>query len=250
MVGDWGGANFHRICSWLTQEFCDRSGPGSRTTIASLRDGGMDAIFQVARGKADLAIATPAGIMGRAAAGCTPFPEALPQLRALATLPQNDRMVLALHPRCAIDSFESLRKSKPAIRLATSINDGTNFIGFVADRFLEAHGLSEDIICAWGGSVIRAQRPEQCVALIESGRADALLQEAIMTPWWSNLVEGGHLKPIPAERDALEKLQNSIGLSTNVLPAGFWTTLETDLPALDFSDFVVHAIIHLVDPVG
>jgi hypothetical protein len=40
-IGDWGSANFHRICSWLTQEFCDRTGPQSRTLIWNLRDGAL-----------------------------------------------------------------------------------------------------------------------------------------------------------------------------------------------------------------
>src|ERR1700761_7320283 len=72
-VGDWGGANFHRICAWLTQEFCDRAGPGSRTAIWSLRDGGMDALKQLDEGAADLAIATPAGLLGKGVAGEGPL---------------------------------------------------------------------------------------------------------------------------------------------------------------------------------
>jgi hypothetical protein len=243
MVGDWGGANFHRICSWLTQEFCDRTAPGSRTSIRSLRDGGMDAILQVAEGEADLAIATPAGLLERSLTGAPPFPYPMQHLRALATLPQNDRMVFAINPKYGIEDFKSLRLRKPAIRLATSINDGTNFIGYVADRFLEAHGISEHTIKSWGGSVIRAHRPEQCVALVEEGKADALLQEAIMTSWWRGLIDSQELHPFHAESSALESLNDALGLGTNVLPKGFWDSLGEDLPALDFSDFVVGANI-------
>lgn len=32
-VGDWGHANFHRIMSFITQEFTERCGPTSRTCI-------------------------------------------------------------------------------------------------------------------------------------------------------------------------------------------------------------------------
>ena len=86
-VGDWGGANFYRICAWLTQEFCDRAGPGSRTSIWSLRDGGMDGLVQLNEGAADLAILTPAALMSKALTGEGLFKTAMPQLRAIGTLP-------------------------------------------------------------------------------------------------------------------------------------------------------------------
>lgn len=238
-VGDWGGANFHRICAWLTQAFSDRAGPGSGTSIRSLRDGGMYGISQVVNGEADLAIATPAGLMGKSMSGTAIFSKALPSLRALAVLPQNDRLVFAIDPKYGIKSFEDLRKSKPALRIATSTNDGSNFIGHVADEFLKAHGVSTVVISSWGGSFVRAHRPEQCTALVENGQADALLQEAIMTPWWRSLIESDKLVPLPAETEPLARLEGSLGLKPGILPAGYWGNLFQDLPALDFSDFVI-----------
>ena len=238
-MGDWGGANFHRICSWLSQEFCDRAGPGSRTSIWSLRDGGMDALKQLSEGAVDLAISTPAGLMSKALTGEGPFKTAMPHLQAIGTLPQNDRMVLALAPRYNIKTFEDLRRQKPALRLVTSTDDGTNFIGYVANEFLNAHGVSKAIIESWGGRILTRHRPEQCVALVQAGEADALLQEAIMTPWWRGLIETNKLAPLPAEPHALKSLQKSLQLGTNHLPAGFWDNLSHDLPALDFSDFVI-----------
>ena len=238
-VGDWGGANFHRICAWLSQEFCDRAGPGSRTATWTLRDGGMDSLQQLHEGAVDLAVATPAGLLGQALTGEGMFKTAMPGLRAIGTLPQNDRMVLAVAPGYNFKTMEELRKAKPPIRLVTSTDDGTNFIGYVATKFLEAHGLSKSTIESWGGKVLTRHRPEQCVALVESGEADALLQEAIMTVWWRGLVEEDKLVPLAAEADALASLQKSLGLGTNHLPAGWWSNLTEELPALDFSDFVI-----------
>ncbi|KAK4937706.1 hypothetical protein LTR10_021716 [Elasticomyces elasticus] len=238
-VGDWGGANFHRICSWLTQEFCDRAGPGSRTSIWSLRDGGLDSLMQLNDGDADLAICTPAALMSKLPSGGMPFPKPMPHLRALGTLPQNDRLVLAVDPKYNIKTFEELRRQKPALRMSVSMNDGTNFIGYVANEFLNAHGIIKKTVESWGGSLLMAHRPEQCVALVESRKADALLQEAIMTPWWRRLIEANQLVPLPAEPEALKDLEKFLGMRTNVLPAGFWDNLTEDLPALDFSDFVI-----------
>jgi hypothetical protein len=51
--GDWGQANLHRICGWLSQEVGDRCGEGTRIAIWSGR-GGSDAIHAVARGQVDI----------------------------------------------------------------------------------------------------------------------------------------------------------------------------------------------------
>lgn len=238
-AGDWGQANFHRICSWLTQEFCDRAGPGSRTSIISLRDGGMDGTIQLDAGEVDMAVLTPSALVSKVLTGEDPFKKAMPHLRAICTIPQNDRMVLAVHPKYNITSIEDLRQKKPALRLATSINDGTNLIGYVAEAFLDAHGISKKTVESWGGQILTAHRPEQCSALVEDGEADAFLQEAIMTPWWRSLIEANKLIPLAAEPRALESLHQSLGLTTNSLPAGWWTNLTEELPALDFSDFTI-----------
>lgn len=199
----------------------------------------MDGVLQVADGEAHLAIATPAALMQKTLNGEPPFPKAMPNLRALAVLPQNDKLVLAIRPKYNIKTFEDLRRQKPALRIATSTNDGTNFIGFVASHFMHAHGISDSELESWGAKYVTKHRPEQCVAMVETGEADALLQEAIMTPWWRNLIDKNELRPLPAEPKALQKLESSLGLKTNPLPAGFWDCLEHDMPALDFSDFVI-----------
>lgn len=238
-VGDWGGANFHRIFSWLTQEFCDRACPRSSTCIHSLRDGGMDAFDRLREGSADVIIATPARLLKQALSGDGIFKTPMPYLRGLSVLPQRDRMVLAIHPKYGIRSFADLLRQKPPIRLATSTNDGTNFIGHVANVYLEAHGITEAVLKSWGGALVTAHRPEQCTALIENGEADALLQEAIMTPWWRDLIETERLVPLPSESMALQEIEARTGLRPSHLPSGFWNNLHDDLPAADFSDFVV-----------
>ncbi|KAH8896522.1 hypothetical protein GQ53DRAFT_852838 [Thozetella sp. PMI_491] len=243
--GDWGMANFHRICSWLTQQFCDRAGPESQVAIWNMRHGGVDSVTNVFNGRVQLAIATPAHLLSTALEGKGLFAQfgPMPTLRALGVLPQNDRMVFAIHPKYEIRSFEELRAKKPKIRLATSTNDGTNFIGHVAYAFLRSHGISEEEIESWGGSIVTAHRPEQAIALVLSGEADALLQEAIMTPWWQRVIEGQEFIPLPAEPAALAKFMEDHPGEANPnvepLPAGFWKSLSQPLHSLDFADFVV-----------
>lgn len=240
-VGDWGQANFHRILSWLTQEFCDRAGSRSRTLIMSLRDGGMDSPLQVHSGEADLGICTPANMLKAAATGQEIFEKTgpLPNLRALAVLPQRDRIMFAAHSRLGVQSFAEIREKKLPLRIAISYDDGTNFIGYVGARILETHGLDEKTICSWGGCWIKACRPEQVLSLVESGQADAVIQEAIMTPWWAQLIESRTLLPVPLEEDAVNQLSQRTGFDKAVVSPNFWNTVNSEVQCMDFSDFVV-----------
>lgn len=245
-TGDWGQANFHRICSTLAQEFCDRAGPKSRVCIWTIRQGGFEVLPAVQDGETDLGIATPAGLLAKALEGdkqslgkkCI-FPEPMPNLRALAVLPQNDSMVLAIHPKFGISSFEELRQRKPALRIATSRDDGTSFIGHTAMRYMEAHGIPKSVLESWGGSYVTHYRPDSSLTAAHNGEVDAVLQEAIMTPWWQQVIEDMSWVPLAAETTGLESLSAQLGLGNNHLPKGFWKSLNADLPTLDFSDFVI-----------
>jgi TRAP-type uncharacterized transport system substrate-binding protein len=239
-VGDWGQANFHRICGWLTQEFCTRAGPGSRCATWSIRDDGICAVDMIQSGEADLAIATPAMLMPLALQGKGMFASRpAPNLRALAVLPQDDCMVLALDPALGISSYAELREKRPALRLATSRNDGTNFIGYVANLFLEAHGLDAATLKDWGGEMIYDVRPDASLNRLASGQANAVLQEAIMTPWWADLIEAGKAIPIDAEEQALAGLRQAYGFGRNDRPAGYWRGIDRPIAALDFADFLI-----------
>lgn len=245
-VGDWGQANFHRICSVLSQEFCERAGPRSRVCIWNIRAGGIEAIHEVQDGAVDLAIATPASVVARAVsthaatiASSRLYPQALPSLRALAVMPQNDCIIMALHPKFGISSFEELRLKKPALRLATCYDDGTSFIGHVAFEYLAAHGIPKETIESWGGSFLLEHNPIKTLEAVLNGEADALLQEAIMTPWWREIIEQKGYIPLQIEKEALSQVDTQVGLQPSKIPAGYWSTLKDDLSTLSFADFVV-----------
>ena len=249
-VGDWGQANFHRICAWLCQEFCDRAGPGSSVTIANLRDGGLDGIRRLQLGEVDLCVATPVMLLGQMPAGEGFFSSIgpFPQVRALATLPQNDSMALAIHPRFGITSFADLRAKRPPLRIAASADDGTNLIGHVTRLYMEAHGIDRDMLKSWGGDYVFTTRPEQSLFKMADGEVDAVVQEAIMTPWWTKVAATA--LPLPAEETALALLAENYGFRRNRLPPGYWDGLETALPTLDFSDFSILVRADMADDIA
>ncbi len=239
-IGDWGGANFHRICSLLCQEFCDRAGARSRVGIWNTIDGGIDAARAVFDGEADLAIITPAHALPSALKGTSIFAGgALPTLRALAVLPQRDRLILALPRALGVSSFAALRERKLGLAIATSQDNGANLIGYSARRYMEAHGIDEATLKGWGGKYIDSARPDLSMHRFRDGVADAALQEAIMTPWWREAVTARDAILLPAETDALSRLQREHGWRGAKLAAGFFPGQPEALAALDFSDFVV-----------
>lgn len=217
----------------------------------NVRGGGIEAVQAVHDGEAQLSIATPAKMMQAALTGSGMFAShAMPDLRALGVLPQNDRMMLAVDPKYGVKTFDDIRRKKPALRIAISANDGTNFIGYTAARLIEAHGISKETLRSWGGSYVTSTRPEQSLFLARDGKVDAVLQEAIMTPWWIDVMEIRGMVPIPAEAEALATLGGQPGFSSSKIRAGFWETLETELLALDFSDFVILVCDDLPDDVA
>jgi uncharacterized protein len=238
-IGDWGQANFHRICSWLCQEVCDRA-PGSRVAIWNCLEGGSDAMISVFAGEADLCLATPAGLVGNALTGGEMFAgQAMPSLRSLGVLPQNDRMVFAIDPRFGIRTFAELRERKMPLRIATSPDNGFNMIGFTAHAILDAHGISPETLRSWGGDLVYAPRPDQSLCRMRDGEVDAVLQEAIMTPNWTAAMTARNAIVLPLEDSALAELTRRLHLSANELPAGYLPGQPDAVPTLDFSDFPI-----------
>lgn len=163
----------------------------------------------------------------------------MPSLRALAVLPQRDRMVLALPRELGIRSFAELRERKPALSIATSEDNGANLIGYMARRYMEAHGIEEATLNAWGGRYVDSARPDLSVHRFRDGITDAVLQEAIMTPWWLEAVKARDAILIPAEPGAIASLEKQHGWGGADIAAGFFPGQDEAVPALDFSDFVV-----------
>jgi TRAP-type uncharacterized transport system substrate-binding protein len=253
--GDWGQANFHRIMSWLVQELCDRCGPRSRVAIFSMRGGGSEGVSLVNDGEMHIALGTPVALMGAAQTGEAIFNgQKFPQLRALAVLPQDDRMILGIDPKYGCRTFAEIREKKPPIKLVIGPDSPDSPTGWVSHRFLEAHGITPDLIRSWGGEVVDTWcRPEQCLIPVKEASSDitAAVHEAIMTPWWTNIIDGPRkFIPVPAELEALEKLHKMTLLEPATLPAGYWDSLKEEIPTLSFRDFLLFCREDLPDDVA
>ncbi|WP_321911939.1 TAXI family TRAP transporter solute-binding subunit [Burkholderia cepacia] len=250
LQGDWGQANFHRICSWLAQEIADRCASGTKIAIVN-GVGGADAPLAIQSGDVDLAISTPCAFSTMATKGVGPFASnPVESLRALAVLPQDDRMTFALDSKYGIRTFEQLRESRLPLKLGIGKRDNVNLIGFAGEKLFAAHGITDAWLQERGGRFVERERPEQCLADASQGVVDGLIQEAIMTDWWIDVMRSRNMNLIPFETAALQSLEEAYGWRPATIKAGYFDGLDADVTALDFSDFQLLVSADLPDDVA
>lgn len=239
MMGDWGIANLHRICGWIGAELWRRSPAGSRFATWAGR-GGTDAITAVLDGNVQTALFVPAGFARTIFKGlgiCQR--DDVGRLRALGTLPQDDRMVFAIDASFGVSSFAELRAKGPALRIATAYDDGVNMAGFAAHRLLEASGVSAATIASWGGRLVLGEAPWDIIPLVTRGEADAVLFEAVMTPYWRDMCAARKMNFLPFEDSALSDLESKFAWRRAEVAADRFPGLTGPFQALDFSDFLL-----------
>ncbi|TDD40153.1 hypothetical protein E1287_01150 [Actinomadura sp. KC06] len=242
--GDWGAANLHRVCGWISQELTDRCGPHTRVAVWNSR-GFSDAVHAVGRGEVHVAMTTPAAFTAAALDGRGVYAgESHPDLRALGVVPQRDRLVVAVHRSVGVSTFAELRDAKPALRLATSVNDGVNHVGLAAHELLERSGVD---VPGWGGTVLADERPFETFAHVKAGRADAVVHEAVMLPHWQEF--GGDMHFLEVEAGVLDGLRADYSWPDAVVEEGFFPGCPR-FRTLDFSDFLVLARSDLADDVA
>jgi uncharacterized protein len=238
MMGDWGIANLHRICGWISAELWRRSPAGSRFATWAGR-GGTDAIAAVLDGEVQTALFVPAGFARTIFEGRGISERAdVHRLRALGTLPQNDRLVFAIDASFGIASFAELRAKRPALRLATGQDDGVNMAGLAAYRMLEASGVSAAKIESWGGKLLLGEAPWDIIPLVTRGDADAVLFEAVMTPYWREMCASRKMNFLAFEDSALSEVETKFAWRRAEVAADRFPGLPGSFQALDFSDFL------------
>ena len=244
LKGDWGTANLHRVCGWISQELTDRCGPDTRVAIWNGR-GFTDSVQAVGRGEVDVALTTPAAFAIAALDGSGVYAgEAFPDLRALAVIPQRDRLVVGVHRSLGVTSFADLRDHKPQLTVATSVNDGVNLVGFAAHALLAEAGVD---IVGWGGGFLSDERPFESFDHVLSGRANAVVHEAVMLPHWQKF--GLEFNFLEVEEPVLAALEARYKWPAATVADGHFPG-RAAFRTLDYSDFLVLTRRELPDDVA
>ncbi|WP_433566715.1 TAXI family TRAP transporter solute-binding subunit [Nocardia sp. CA-151230] len=244
MRGDWGAANLHRVCGWVSQELTDRSGPGTRVAIWNSR-GFADAVRAVGRGEVDIAMTTPAAFTVAALDGRGIYrDEHFPKLRALGVVPQRDRLVVGIHRSLGITTFAELRDRAPRLQMATALDDGENHVGLAARQLLGRAGVD---VLGWGGEFLEDERPQEALAHVLAGRANAIVQEAAMLPQWQQFGPDFHF--LEVEADVLASLDADFGWPASTVPDNYFPG-RSAFRTLDFSDFLMLTTTDLADDIA
>jgi len=239
MQGDWGQANLHRICGWISQEVGKRVPVGSRFAIWNGR-GGTDAMTALLKREVDLALFVPAGFAATAIEGKGLYKRpGMQQLRALATLPQDDRLVIAVGEELGVRSLDDIRRKRPELRVAIAPDDGVNTVGYASHRLLEAARMPRPDIERWGGSFLEGEAPWDVIPLATDGTVNAVIFEAIMTKYWRELLASRRMTFIPIEDEVLGALEGRFGWRRGSVSADRFAGQDEPFETLDFSDFLL-----------
>jgi TRAP transporter TAXI family solute receptor len=249
-MGDWGRANLHRALGVLSYEFNKLAGPYSKVGIWTGR-GALDNIQAVGRGDVDVALVVPQNFIAMAMEGRGMSKgEAFPHLRALGHVPQHDRMIMAVRSDLGIASYDDIRTKKPKLRITTGPDDGVTFLGYAAQQIMKAAGIPRDRFEGWGGSYIEFEEPRQCTKLVLEGKADAIIQEAVMTYYWEELANNVDLTFLEIEPGVRDQLKAELNWDHATLPKGYLRGIDREMEFMDFSHFVLTTTTDLPDDIA
>lgn len=241
---DWGMQNLTRVAGWLGQEITDRSAAGTRVAIWNGR-GFVDNVRALGRREVDVALTTPSAFVRMALDGRGPYAdEAFPDLRAIAAVPQRDRLVFAVPRELGITTFEQLREARPALVWTSSRDDGVSHVGLAVGEIFARSGVDVE---GWGGSLVDHDRPFDCLDDIALGRAQAIAFEGVMIPAWQEISAG--LTYLPVEEEVLASLEADLGWPSATVEEG-WFPGAPSFRTLDFSDFLVVVRADMADDVA
>jgi len=248
--GDWGRANLHRVLGWLGYELVKLSGPYTSFAIWNGRSG-LDNLQAVGRGQIDVSLVVPVSFVRMAVEGKGRFAgEQFPHVRALGYVPQNDRMVMAVRSDLGIRSFADIRAKKPKLRIAAGLDDGVSFMGLAAQMLMEENGIPRAELESWGGIYLEYEEPRNCTAAVLNGGADAVIQEAVMNSYWTELADKVDLTFLPVEPDVRDAFARNYGVPTATLPKNYLRGIDREMEFLDFSHFLLVTTTDLPDDIA
>ncbi len=220
-------------------------GPGS-WKVNFLGSDTPDAIEEVARREADIAIINPAGPLTLAYKGTGPFKEPVP-VRIITIIPSLDQFAFAVTGRAGLTSLSDLRDRRYPLKV--SLRDQPNHSDhFVINQILSEAGFSLDDITSWGGTVRYdpgipgASR----IGLVESGEADAIFDEAVDS-WAAKGLELG-MRFLSLDESLLKRLETK-GFRRAVIKKADYPKLEADVMTVDFSGWPVFAHASVPDEI-
>jgi hypothetical protein len=198
----------------------------------------IEGVFEVAEGRAQLAIINPAEAMAVAVRGGRPFDKPMP-VKTIAVIPSVDHYVFAVRPETGLRTFEEIAVKKPPLRMALR-GQKDHWVHYLLDDAAEAAGFSVDDVVRWGGKAVRDgllpyPHQEKFKAFVR-GDFDAMFDEAANV-WLNAAVEAG-MTILPLAEETVRKLEAK-GYRRTWLTREEFPALKEDILTLDFSGWPI-----------
>ncbi len=229
IVWPWG-LFFSELAEFLSGEI-----PALRRVKIDLVLGDLLTVQALADGEADIAFTTPPACVAMGYRGTGYFKKKLTNLRAIGSIPHDDRMVWAVPAASKIYSISDM--ADQPMRLVVA---GKDFpVRFVVEKILEASGMSLDGLKQKGWVIIEESHCLKIPTLVLNGQADAVIHEGRMTPAWMELAATGTMRYLPVAEPVLDELENKYGFRKAVLSKWMFPGMEKDIPCVDFADWLL-----------
>lgn len=216
-------------------QMIDYEMPNLRKTTIQMITEEFPTVAAVADGQADMGFTTPAACATMAYRGVGPFDRKMSNLRAIGCFPHDDRMLWAVPADSGIDSIGEMIDQP--LRLALP---GPDFpVRFAVERILEAYGTPLAALQEAGWEIVEDSRCLTVPLHVIRGHADAVIHEGRKTPHWRELAFSGRMKFLPIRDDVLQMMEEAYGYRRAVLPKGVYPGVDSDIPCIDFSDWLM-----------
>lgn len=229
IVWPWG-LFFSQLAEFLSGEI-----PALKKVKIDLVMGDLLTVQAIADGEADVAFTTPPACVAMGYRGVGYFNKKLTNLRAIGSIPHDDRMIWAVPADSQIYSIKDMIDHP--MRLVLANKDFP--VRFAVEKILEAYGTSIDDLKQKGWQVIEESHCLKIPTLVLDGRADAVIHEGRMTPAWMELGKTCKMRYLPVDVPVLEELESKYGFRKAVLAKWMFPGMEEDIPCVDFADWLL-----------
>jgi TRAP transporter TAXI family solute receptor len=191
------------------------------------------------KGEMDLASTTVA-MCSLAVAKKEPFPNPLPNIRALYSTQDKLYYFAIVKKELPVDSLRELFDKKPAVKLCT-INKGTTTEMMWRNVF-ESQGSSWEDVAKWGGKMNFVAWGD-AVNLVKDGHADGILAVGAASIGWAmDLSNSRAMKILKWDDEMLGALNKHFGFDKGFIPGKTYPGIDEDVvcPA-DQGEIIVNA---------
>jgi TRAP transporter TAXI family solute receptor len=211
----------------------------------------VDNIEALAAGEVDVTIATPPEFAAQALHGLGQFEQrAHPGIRALGVLPHDDAILFAVPAESPLTAIEDVLEQGFPLRLAAPPDDGYCHAGWACQAVLDEYGLTPEVVKSLGGEYLYREYPRLAPPLVLTGKADAVINEAMMLPDWRDLAERRPTRFLSVREDVLDRLASKYRMRSRWVHAGRLPGQDEPIRTVDFSGWMLVAMDSMPDEVA